>query len=121
MIADLPVLPALTVASDGHEPSLRVAAARLRAVGARLVRTQPDVQALPFADATFDLVISRHPIETWWNEIARVLEPGGSYLSLQIGSHSLRDPPGCLPDHLLQVPHRRKEGRGQAIIATVSA
>jgi SAM-dependent methyltransferase len=40
---------------------------------------------LPFADGTFDLVTSRHPVATNWAEVARVLAPGGSYLSQQIG------------------------------------
>jgi SAM-dependent methyltransferase len=91
MLVDLPRLPPLTVATDAYEPSIEAAAQRLRSRGAQLVRTQGDRQALPFADATFDLIISRHPIESWWPEIARVLEPGGHYFSQQVGPHSLRE------------------------------
>jgi len=39
----------------------------------------------------FELVTSRHPVDTWWDEIARVLRPGGSYLSQQVGPGSLAD------------------------------
>jgi SAM-dependent methyltransferase len=48
-----------------------------------------DDPPLPFADAAFDLVTSRHPVATHWAEIARVLEPGGTYLSQQVGPHSV--------------------------------
>jgi len=48
-------------------------------------------QALPFAGDAFDLVTSRHPVDTWWGEIARVLAPGGAYLSQQVGPHSVRE------------------------------
>jgi SAM-dependent methyltransferase len=91
MLADLPKLPPLAAATDSYEPSIQMAAPRLRARGAQVVQTQGDRQALPFADASFDLIISRHPVETWWSEIARVLQPGGHYFSQQVGPHSLRD------------------------------
>lgn len=91
MLADLPVLPRLSVGTEGWEPSVRRAAPRLRARGAHLVWTTEHAPALPFTDASFDLVISRHPVDTWWTEIARVLEPGGRYLSQQVGPYTLRD------------------------------
>lgn len=91
MLAALPDLPSVTVATDSYEPSVHAATARLRPRGAHVVQTQPDRQALPFIDASFDLIISRHPVDTWWNEIARVLEPGGHYFSQQVGPHSLRE------------------------------
>ena len=46
---------------------------------------------LPFAAESFDLVVSRHPIEVRWREIARVLRPGGTYLSQQVGAGSNRE------------------------------
>jgi SAM-dependent methyltransferase len=49
---------------------------------------------LPFADGSFDLVVSRHPTVVLWREIARVLRPGGTYLAQQIGDgtvHELTD------------------------------
>jgi SAM-dependent methyltransferase len=44
---------------------------------------------LPFGDEAFDLVVSRHPVTTWWAEIARVLQPGGTYFSQQVGPRSV--------------------------------
>ena len=46
---------------------------------------------LPVADASFDLVVSRHPVVILWDEIARVLRPGGTYLSQQIGPGTNRE------------------------------
>jgi hypothetical protein len=46
---------------------------------------------LPLRDDAFELVTSRHPVATWWDEIARVLRPGGTYLSQQVGPDSLRE------------------------------
>jgi SAM-dependent methyltransferase len=46
---------------------------------------------LPFADNSFDLVVSRHPVTVRWDEVARVLSPGGTYLSQQVGAGSVRE------------------------------
>ena len=47
-----------------------------------------DEPPLPFADSAFDLVTSRHPATIWWDEIARVLRPGGTYLAQHVGPAS---------------------------------
>jgi len=47
-----------------------------------------DEADLPFLDATFDLVTSRHPTVAVWPEIARVLRRGGTYFSQQVGAGS---------------------------------
>jgi len=90
MIGSLPVLPPRAVATEGYPPSVVVAAPRLRARGVPLVVTSPVRPGLPFASGTFDLVVSRHPVAPWWQEIARVLAPGGSYIAQHVGPHSLR-------------------------------
>jgi SAM-dependent methyltransferase len=90
MIAALPVVPPLTVGTEGYEPNVAGAAARLRSRGACVVVPETPARCLPFRTGTFELVTSRHPVSTWWDEIARVLRPGGHYLSQQVGPHSLR-------------------------------
>ncbi len=55
-----------------------------------------DGPALPFADGAFDLVVSRHPVTTWWGEVARVLRPGGTDLSQQVGPASVFELVGYL-------------------------
>ena len=45
-----------------------------------------DDEALPFADATFDLVLNRHAALTP-ADVARVLKPGGTLLTEQVWEH----------------------------------
>jgi hypothetical protein len=52
-------------------------------------RTRVASATLSKGDGAFDLVTARHPVETWWGEIARVLRPGGTFLSQQVGPHSV--------------------------------
>jgi SAM-dependent methyltransferase len=42
-------------------------------------------------DNAFDLVVSRHPVVVLWEDIARVLRPGGTYFSQQIGPGTNRE------------------------------
>jgi SAM-dependent methyltransferase len=78
------------VATEAFPPSVAAAAPRLRSQCVLLVVTSQTRPGLPFVDGTFELVISRHPIEVWWEEIARVLRPGGTYFAQHVGPHSLR-------------------------------
>ena len=76
--------PPTMVATEGWPPNVARAAALLRPRGAFVVAVGDD-QPLPFADATFDLVTSRHPATVRWSEIARVLGAGGTYLAQHVG------------------------------------
>ncbi|MEV6828343.1 methyltransferase domain-containing protein [Amycolatopsis sp. NPDC051102] len=80
-----PSLPPLMVATESWPPNLARASARLRPRGADVVATT----GFPFRDDVFDLVSSRHPVTTDWREIARVLRPGGTYFSQQVGPASV--------------------------------
>ncbi|WP_372481929.1 class I SAM-dependent methyltransferase [Streptomyces fuscigenes] len=88
VLAGVPRLPALTAATESWPPNVARATARLHPRGAVVVATR-EGEALPFADAAFDLVVSRHPVRARWDEIARVLEPGGTYLSQEVGPASV--------------------------------
>jgi SAM-dependent methyltransferase len=88
VLAGVPWLPALTVATESWPPNIVRASQRLRPRGVAVI-ADDDEPRLPFGDGVFDLVISRHPVVTWWNEIARVLRPGGTYLSQQVGPRSV--------------------------------
>jgi SAM-dependent methyltransferase len=89
LLAGLPERPELLVATEGWAPNVTVAARRLHPLGAHVIASPDDRAALPFRDGAADLVSSRHPITTWWTEIARILRPGGTFLSQQVGPHSV--------------------------------
>ncbi len=80
-----PSLPPLTIATESWPPNVTRASARLAPRGVTVVSTSD----FPFADNVFDLVSSRHPVTTPWPEIARVLRPGGTYFSQQVGPASV--------------------------------
>jgi len=84
VLAGVPALPLTMAATESWPPNVALAAARLHPRGVVVV-ADPDEPPLPFADASFDLVTSRHPASVWWTEIARVLRPGGSYLAQHSG------------------------------------
>jgi len=86
--ASAPVKPALLAATESWRPNVLVARRHLPDA---LVVQAPDAGPLPFRDELFDLVISRHPVVTPWAEVARVLKPGGTYFSQQIGAGSNRE------------------------------
>ena len=85
VLGHVPRLPPLTVATEGWAPNVRVAAERLRPRHASVVVAREDGPTLPFGSCTFDLIVSRHPVVTPWDEVARILRPGGRYLSQQVG------------------------------------
>ncbi|HEY3505929.1 MAG TPA: class I SAM-dependent methyltransferase [Actinocatenispora sp.] len=90
VVATAPTPPPVLVATESWPPNVPVARAHLAPLGGTVVETAPDAP-LPFADNTFDLVTSRHPVRADWPEIARVLAPGGTYLSQQVGRASVHE------------------------------
>jgi SAM-dependent methyltransferase len=88
VLASAPKLPPLTAATESWPPNIARATALLHPLGAVVVADE-DEPPLPFGAGAFDLVVSRHPVTTWWEEIARVLTPGGTYFSQQVGPASV--------------------------------
>jgi SAM-dependent methyltransferase len=80
--------PALTAATEDWPPNVAKATALLRPRGTVVVAADEDAP-LPFADGAFDLVASRHPVTPHWPEIARVLQPGGTYFAQHVGPRSV--------------------------------
>ncbi len=83
--------PATVAATESYPPNAALARARLIPRGATLVEMAlSDDARLPFADGAFDLVLNRHasfPAA----EVARVLRPGGVFLTQQVHGRSLED------------------------------
>jgi SAM-dependent methyltransferase len=82
--------PAVLAATESWPPNVALARANLAPFGCEVAEVA-DEDVLPFPSGSFDLVVSRHPAEIVWAEIARVLKPGGAYLSQQVGAGSNRE------------------------------
>jgi hypothetical protein len=87
VLAGIPKPPPVLVATEGWPPNAVLARRALAPLGGTVVETD----GLPFTDASFDLVVSRHPVTVDWPGVARVLSPGGAYLSQQVGPGSVRE------------------------------
>jgi SAM-dependent methyltransferase len=108
----LDIDPAMVAAAQGpHDP------ARL---GARASCVEGDVAALPFGDASFDLVISSLSVHHWadaaagFAEVRRVVRPGGTVIAYDLpgwwgrfetGSSGLRAGVDALPDAAIRRSH----------------
>ena len=86
-LAEARSYPPTAVATESWPPNLLQATRRLHPRGVVVVLDR-DEPPLPFADMAFDLVSSRHPATVWWEEIARVLRPGGTYFAQHVGPGS---------------------------------
>jgi SAM-dependent methyltransferase len=90
VLSEVEHLPARLAATEAWPPNVEIAARNLSPYGVSVIGAANDAR-LPFADGSFDLAVSRHPVVTVWDEVSRVLAPGGSYLSQQVGAGSNRE------------------------------
>ena len=82
-LASLAELPRATYATEGYPPNLYIAHRRLAPLGIQVVPAGEE-DPFPLASETFDLVINRH--ESFdLSEVRRILKPGGSFLTQQVG------------------------------------
>lgn len=99
LLAALRPHPRRTVATESYGPNVPVAASRLTRLGISVVRTSPADDnvlqetstsrgSLPFRDGAFHLVVDRNEAFLA-REVARVLVPGGLFLTEQTGSSEL--------------------------------
>ncbi|UPK73041.1 class I SAM-dependent methyltransferase [Nocardioidaceae bacterium SCSIO 66511] len=87
VVGEAPLLPDRMAVTESWGPNLERARTLLEPRGVKVVDTG-DEDTLPFADQTFELVTSRHPVRPNWAEIARVLAPGGHYFAQHVGPAS---------------------------------
>ncbi len=102
----------ILAATESWPPNLALARRALAPLGGAVVGAADEAD-LPFGDATFDLVVSRHPTVVRWGEVARVLEPDGSYFSQQIGPGTNRE----LTDFMMRPRPVNKARSPEAIVA----
>jgi SAM-dependent methyltransferase len=76
--------PDRVIVTEGYPPNVALAQARLGPLGVRVIHgSLASDGALPLADGAVDLVLNRHATLVC-DEIARVLAPGGTFLTQQI-------------------------------------
>ncbi|MEV0196571.1 class I SAM-dependent methyltransferase [Nonomuraea sp. NPDC050691] len=85
VLASLAPLPRHTVAVEGWQPNIPIAARRLRPLNVTLLGATAD--RIPAREAAFDLVLNRHGALDA-AEVARVLTAGGRLLTQQVGSRN---------------------------------
>jgi len=83
--------PPKVVVTEHYLPNFKLATERLTPFGATVVDIQmSDFGLMPFADGEFDLVLNRHAAFNPY-EVARILAPGGTFLTQQVHGLSAAD------------------------------
>jgi SAM-dependent methyltransferase len=127
--------PARTVATEAWLPNVPVAAARLGPLGIPVIQDEgaPDNMTqhgssrgrLPFRDGAFALVANRH--EAFWApEVARVLAPGGTFVTQQVDFRAYDDLYGVVglptleqPDSWLPLAEQQVRDAGLTVLDSV--
>ncbi|MFZ3008501.1 MAG: class I SAM-dependent methyltransferase [Phenylobacterium sp.] len=89
IFASLAPFPGRATAVEGFVPNLPVARRRLEPLGVAVFQGNTG-SGMPFDDGAFDLVLNRHG-GFRAAEMARILKPGGVFLSQQVGGDNLAD------------------------------
>lgn len=139
VLAGLAVRAPHTVATEAWPPSVPVARRRLAPLGIEVVEVEgapdnPDQGEdggagglLPFPDASFELIVNRHEAFAA-AEVARVLTPGGTFVTQQTDFHNNDDllalfgrrcPPQ--PDSWIELAVGQCEGAGLAVVQRATA
>ncbi len=95
VLAEAPALPPRMVATEAWPANAQRARELLGPRGVQIVDTVKDAP-----DESFELVTARHPVRPDWEEIYRVLAPGGYYFAQHVGPGSASE----LIEHFLGPP-----------------
>lgn len=87
VLSEATIFPDRMVATEGWPPNAERARGLLGPRGVEIVETTADAP-LQFPEGSFDLVTARHPVRPNWDEIHRVLAPGGHYFAQHVGAAS---------------------------------
>lgn len=113
----------LTSVTEGYLPNFTLCKKKLGSLGMTVKYVNED-DHLDFVDSSFDLVINRHESYNV-NEVLRVLKPGGTFITQQIGGENNRSiaefilqdiPESPYKDHTLQLRRNKLENAGFHII-----
>ena len=80
--------PPVAYATEAYPPNVPIATKRLAPLGVQVVPlADEEPKKLPFEDSTFDLVLNRHGYY-WSPELYRIMQPGGVFLTQQVGNRN---------------------------------
>ena len=114
--------PEMLAATEGYGPNVALCRETLAPLGVDF--READAQGpLPWGDASFDMVINRHG-DFCAGEIARVLRPGGLFLTQQVGAENdrelvellLGEQPLPFPEQYLSVTEEKFRAAGFEIL-----
>lgn len=117
VLSEAGVFPERMVATEGWPPNARRAVERLGPRGVEVVEVTAGAP-LPFPDESFELVTARHPVRPDWDEIHRVLAPGGHYFAQHVGPATAFE---LIEQFLGPLPQQRKGRDPQAESAAAEA
>lgn len=89
VLAALPARPKEVYATEGYAPNLAFARAELEPLGVRVLPVGSD-RKLEVPDGSVDRVLARHEAFDA-REVARVLRPGGRFVTQQVGGRNHRE------------------------------
>jgi SAM-dependent methyltransferase len=89
VLTSLPVVPARVVATEGYAPNLPIARARLEPRGVSVISLGGD-HRIDLPERSVDVVMDRHTAFEA-REVARVLKPGGRFVTQQVGGSNYRE------------------------------
>ncbi|WP_421384864.1 class I SAM-dependent methyltransferase [Bacillus salacetis] len=75
--------PPVIFATEAYEPNIPLAKAKLEPMGVKVMGIEED-NDLPFENGQFDTIINKHEAYSV-SEIQRILQPGGVFLTQQVG------------------------------------
>jgi len=90
ILSNLRPLPANTHATEGWAPNIPVARERLEPLGVTVHGIEHDDDPLPFPARSLDLIVNRHEAYAP-SELLRVLRPGGTFITQQVGGQNDAD------------------------------
>jgi hypothetical protein len=112
VLSRLETLPTIAMATESWPPNVVVAKRNLARYAVSVVHVD-DEERIPSPSGSFDFIASRHPTTINWLEIARLLAPGATYLSQQVGSGTNREliefMMGTQPTSVARSPKRAAE------------
>lgn len=106
VLAQAPRFPPRMAVTEAWPPNAQRARELLEPRGVQVAETVEGAR-LPFPDESFELVTARHPVRPDWEEIHRVLVPGGDYVAQHVGPASAFE----LIEHFLGPLPRQRMGR----------